>query len=521
MNKTRILLSALALVLGLLAFGPASVSAQDPQPPWQGTLTVATQRQVLGSRMALESVTGEAPLPPNGVGETIGIYGHNAEWVNISPHGHMIRKSTVTNIVANPGFTQGWDSRGEANPLWKGTTSRSCEVYLLDSVNGQLRGSGVFTQANSEVGVYAVLGDLIQVSPWLHFLNGDCATGAFPKPVEPVITGGGYINGTQPYVIPMTDSMLSGCDEPHEISGEHVQPDGTILVVCKQAEAHMPGGGEVALWSLGALVGFVSPVPGDGAAVVTAWIARAGKAGVVAIGVASTAVAVQQAAPALTTFDLPPFHPAGPMVSQPVAPWVAFSDLTAVQAALTSVPMLGDEVTFEGDFNELELAVFDTAGNFITRGFNEATVMASAPAAGSVCILAGDQCEIVIPIPSDGELAHALARHGAKALVVFEALRTHPEEVYCGSVSGRCLITGRIAGVGVGVVLYINNGTSMVPVLGRVVTAIGGSRVKVHQVRISSCLEWRVYPPPLFQEPIYLPIPEGSGLCLERGNIQN
>jgi hypothetical protein len=72
----------------------------------------------------------------------------------------------------------------------------------------------------------------------------------------------------------------------------------------------MPQGGEIALWGVGALVGFVSPVPGDGAAVVAAWIARAGKAGVIAIGVASTVVAVQQAVPALTTVSLPPFHPA-------------------------------------------------------------------------------------------------------------------------------------------------------------------------------------------------------------------
>jgi disulfide bond formation protein DsbB len=310
--KRLVVLVALLLAGLTLASQPASVSAQqDPQPPWQGTLTVATQRQVLvGEQMSLQIVASEAPLAPNGPGESIGVYGHNSQWVNISPFGHVVPSSSVVNITANPGFSQGWDSRGEANPLWQGITSRSCEVYLLDTPDGALRGSGMFVQTGSQVGVYAVLGNLLQVSPWLQFINNDCATGAFPKPAEPVITGGGYVNGTMPYTLPMTDSMLSGCDEPHEISGEHVQPDGTILVICRQAETHLPNGGEVALFSIGALVGFVSPVPGDGAAVVAAWIARAGKVGVVAVGVASTAVAVQQAAPALTTFDLPPFHPA-------------------------------------------------------------------------------------------------------------------------------------------------------------------------------------------------------------------
>ena len=310
--KRLVVLVALLLAGLTLASQPASVSAQqDPQPPWQGTLTVATQRQVLvGEQMSLQIVASEAPLAPNGPGESIGVYGHNSQWVNISPFGHVVPSSSVVNITANPGFSQGWDSRGEANPLWQGITSRSCEVYLLDTPDGALRGSGMFVQTGSQVGVYAVLGNLLQVSPWLQFINNDCATGAFPKPAEPVITGGGYVNGTQPYTIPMTDVMLSGCNEPHEISGEVVQPDGTILVICRQAETSMPQGGEIALWGVGALVGFGAPGPGDGAAVVAAWIARAGKAGVIAIGVASTVVAVQQAVPALTTVSLPPFHPA-------------------------------------------------------------------------------------------------------------------------------------------------------------------------------------------------------------------
>lgn len=508
--KRLVVLVALLLAGLTLASQPASVSAQtDPQPPWEGTLFVQTQR-LLFNGSSLQPVSGEAPLQPNGAGETIGVYGHNASWVNISPYGHMVPKSSVANIVANDQFTQGWDARGEANPLWQGTANQACVIMVIDDASGVLRGSGVALTLNTTVGVYAVLGDHLQISPWLHFVSRSCVSGNFPTPsvsgsaipAPAVMSSGQTVN-----TVSIEENLKGSCDEPHEIEYTQVMPDGNTLYVCKQAKILQPMGGDVLLYGMGTLVTVVSPIPGDEGLVISAWVANAAKASAVAVGVAAS-VASQASS-----------SPIGSVQVAASAPLPVFNDMAAVQAALAALPALEPDVAIFEDLSEIELAAFDAAGQPLTRSFDAAALLSSLPAGGSYCIVSENACVITLPAPSPEELAHAIERHGeAKVLAIVSHLKAKPEGVFCSSFVGRCVISATIHGVGVGVEIILNNGAPEVPSFGRIVTVFGGSRVKVHRVRQSSCANYQVFPPPIFDDPQYWPVPEGGGLCFARGN---
>ena len=484
--KRNVFLMLVLLLAGLtLASQPASVSAQDPQPPWQGKLIAAAE--MFRFNPGTNSMSLEAVLPPNdpNPASMVGVYGLNAHWVSLSAFNHVVAASSVQ-------FSAGTNLSTDPPPLWQGTALRNCPIYTLGA-NRTLEQIGTLPTVGGTVGVYAIGDGYAQISAWLHFVAVDCLSGSFNQ-------------GAQPASIPTPAQWVDTLRIPIQTLS---LPGGEVRLY-----EEAPSSAEPYMIAAASAVAIDGPIPaGDvvagGIVVYYFWVVSDGPqnlAAMVVTGVEGVrAWAAQQ----------PAFQS---QIVAPVAPWQAFPDMAAVTAALASVPVLGDEVTLEGDFNELELAGFDAAGNFLLRGYDEAAVMVTSPA--SICVLQNDQCALVIPVPTDGELNHALERHGAKALVVFEYVTTHPEEVSCGSVSGRCLIIGRIAGVGVGVIVYVNEGTSMAPAFGRVVTVLGGSRVKVHQFRISTCAEWRVYPPPVFEEPVYRPIPEGAGLCLERGNTQ-
>lgn len=291
-NRCLFFLAALLLAGLTLVSKPASVFAQyDPQPPWQGKLVA--QAEMFRFNPGANSMVKEADLPPNDPNNstsTVGVYGLNAHWVSLSHHNHVVAANLVT-------FPVGTNLSVDPAPLWQGTALRSCTIYTLGA-SRTLQAIGTLPTVGGTVGVYAIGDGYAQISAWLHFVASDCLSGSFNQAIQPSIpTPASFGSGSTVKTVTIEEANTLQCDEPHEIERTETMSDGNTLVICKTAKLFQPMGGEVLLYGLGTVVTLASPIPGDEALVISAWVANAAKAGAVAVGVAASVASQASSAP--------------------------------------------------------------------------------------------------------------------------------------------------------------------------------------------------------------------------------